>query len=344
MFFARKLFACSVIALLAPLVAPLLLQTPEAGKGPPDQTGLYPAVRQVTAVHAFSLPEDIKADVVRKALAELSTKDAECRVLYGPVKATARPSKVFVVIEAPATVDAKDVIKALKKGVASADLVAWTCFQSADKTLGAGLDKGMAGFSPRDWVLGMSNDLRWFEAGEGFTEFFFVSGKLKADVIADRFHKLAQPFGVKDVGHVVVETFTWPIEVTVGKDADKDGGGKGTGEKAPDSTGKTVVAFDDAAVKKVEKALTKLSGVKSAHVDAAAHTLTVAVALDDLVRGGPVLAMPGGNASDKPADPNVAPAPRMRFDTNAILDALEKEHFSAIAKKEGEDAGPKKGG
>jgi hypothetical protein len=297
-------------------------------------------VRNAVAVHAFSLPDEIKADAVRKALAELSTKEAECRVAYGPVKATARPNRVFVVIEAPATVDVKDVIKALKKGVASVDVVAWTCFESADKTLGAGLDRGMAGFSPRDWVLGMSNDLRWVEAGGGFTEFFFAPGKLKAEVIADRFHKLAQPFGVKDVGHVVVETFTWPIEVMAGKDAAKD-----PGEKGADGADKPVVVpFDDAAVKKVEKSLAHVGGVKSAHVDAAAHTLTVSVALDDLVRSGPTRAMPGGG-TDKPADPGAGPPPRMRFDTNSLLDALEKEHFTVTAaKKEGEDGGPKKGG
>jgi hypothetical protein len=118
----------------------------------------------------------------------------------------------------------------------------------------------------------------------------------------------------------------------MGKEAAKDSG---------EATG--VVPLDDAAVKKVEKALAHVGGVKSARVDAAAHTLVVSVALEDLVRSGPTLAMPGG--ADKQADPGAGPPPRMRFDTNSVLDALEKEHFTVTAaKKEGEDGGPKKGG
>lgn len=287
-------------------------------KAAPAPLETYPPVRYPSSVHAFSVPDDIKADVVRKSLADLGTKESDCKILYGPMKAGARPSKVFIVVEAPATVDVKDIAKALKKGTPTVETVGWTCFQSSDPTMGRGLGAGgIPGMSPRDWILGMSNDLRWVEARGGFVEFFFTPGKLSADVIADRFHKLVQPFGVKDVGRVVEESFTWTLEEPV----------------------------DPAAAKRVEKVLAKIPGVKDAKVDPAAKSLHMTVALEDLVRGGPPIslpgldvALPGANVVKDGDDP-----PRMRFDTNQIFDALDKEKLVVhVPKKEGEDA--KKGG
>lgn len=292
----------------------------ERKPAPPVET--YPPVRNPTSVHAFSLPDDVRADVVRKALADLGTKDADCRIAYGPMKATARPSKVFVIVEAPTAVDVKDITKAMKKGTPLVESVAWTCFQSSDKTLGRGLGGGIPGLSPRDFVLGMSNDLRWVEASGGFVEFFFTPGKLNAETLADRFHKLAQPFGVRDVGSVVEESFTWPLTEPV----------------------------DAAAAKRVEKALSKLAGVKDAKIDTTAKTLHVTLALQDLLRGAPPIAMPGGEFLEEGAGakPDGEAPPRMRFDTNLVFDALDKEHLavhveaSGAPKKEGEDG--KKGG
>jgi copper chaperone CopZ len=305
--------------------------------GKTDATDLYPPIRVSSAVHAFDINEEVKADIVRKALADLSTKDADCRIVYGPVRTPARLGKMFLLIEAPAKLDAKELIKALKKGDASVELVAWTCFENQDKLLGKLLDAGMGGQSGRDWVLGIGNDLRWVEAGNGFVEFFIAPGKITSDQIAESFHHLVQPFGVKDFGHVMRESFTWPIQAVSEKGAPE----KGATDKSVSKS-----AFDEAAVKRVEKAIAHVAGVKSAHVDASAHTITVGVVLDDLLRSGPVFApTPAANSTDKPADDaKAAPPPRLRFDTNAVLDALEKEHFTVTSKKEGEDAGPKKGG
>jgi hypothetical protein len=282
-------------------------------------------VRHATVVHAFSLPDEIKADAVRKALADLSTKDADCRIAYGPVSAKAKPNKVFVVVEAPAGIEVKDVVKALKKGVSSVEPLAWTCFTSPDKRLGRGLGGGgMQGFSPRDFVLGMHGDMRWVEARGGFTEFFFTPGKITPAELADRFEKLTKDFGVADLGTVVEETFTWTV--------------KGPEDKLP---------LDAALVKRVEKACSKIAGVKSVRLDGASGTLEVGVALADLVRGIPPIPLPGApDEMSAPPAPDASPPPRMRFDTNALLDVLEKEHLTAApgAKKEGGDAGPKKGG
>jgi hypothetical protein len=301
------------LALVSVLGVALARQAPNAPK-PPE---IYPPERNATVVHAFSLPDDVKGDLVRKALAELSTKDADCGIRYGPMKATARPSKVFVLVEAPATVDVKDVIKALKKGATTVEPTAWTCFQSTDSQLGRGLDGGMPGFSPRDFILGMSNDLRWVEARGGFSEFFFLPGKLDADSIKDRFHKLAQPFGVKDVGSLVVETITWPLSGPI----------------------------DAAAAKRAEKELARISGVQSAKIDVAGLALEVKVVLEGQIRGAPPIALPGGGdalAADGAAAGEKALAPRMRFDTNSFFAVLEKERLSVVAtKKESADQGGK---
>lgn len=294
----------------AALLVLALLQSPPA-QPPPQLPALlqtpavYPPVRNASVVHAFGLPDDVKADAVRKSLAELSTKEADCRISYGPMRSSARPQKSFVVVEAPASVDVKDVIKALKKGAASVEPMAWTCFQSSDPMLGAGLAAGMPGLSPRDFILGLSNDLRWVEARGGFSEFFFTPGKLDAAFIQDRFHKLAQPFGIKDVGAVVVETITWPLAEPV----------------------------DPAAAKRAEKELLKIAGVKSAKVDAAGKSLEVKVALDGLVRGAPPITLPGGMGvlvTSGSAEPETDPAPRMRFDTNTLFGVLDKEKLAVL--------------
>jgi hypothetical protein len=284
------------------------IQAPPAAKAPDP----YPPVRNATVVCAFSLPDDAKADVIKKALAALSTKEADCGIRYGPMKAESRPSRVFVLVEAPANLPVKDVTEALKKGAKTVEPIAWTCFQSEDPKLGRGLGGGMPGMTPRDFLLGMSNDLRWVEAGGGVSEFFFTPGKMTADLIKDRFTKLAKPFGVKDVGAVLTDSIHWPLLEPV----------------------------DAAAAKRAEKELGKLDGVKSIKIDAAAKTLDAVVTLESLTRG----ALPTALASDDStlggalaAERN--PSPRMRFDTNAILDALEKEKIS-VAKVSKESAGP----
>jgi hypothetical protein len=55
------------------------IQAPPAAKAPDP----YPPVRNATVVCAFSLPDDAKADVIKKALAALSTKEADCGIRYG---------------------------------------------------------------------------------------------------------------------------------------------------------------------------------------------------------------------------------------------------------------------
>lgn len=299
--------------MLLHIAAFVLAGTLVAQDAPPaaKSVEMYPPVKHATVVFAFGLPDEIKADVVRKSLAELSTKEADCGVRYGPVKSAARPQKAFVIVEAPASIDVKDVIKALKKGAATVEPMAWTCFESTDKTLGSGLGSGMPGLSPRDFILGISNDLRWVDARGGFSEFFFAPGKLDAEFIQDRFHKLARPFGVMDLGVIVTETITWPL----------------------------AGPLDPATAKRVEKELAKIAGVKSVKLDIEKNVLEVKVVLDGLVRSAPPMALPGGVALGGAADADAEPAPRMRFDTNSLFTVLDKEKVNVSAPPE-ESEGP----
>jgi len=289
-------------------IAALVLTALTGSAQAPDtaQADVYPPVKNASVVFAFSLADDVKGEVIKKALAELSTKEADCGIRYGPMQATSRPSRVFVVVDAPATVSAKDVSAALKKGAKNVEQTAWTCFQSSDPMLGRGLDAGIPGVSPRDFILGISNDLAWVEARGGFSEFFFTPGKIDSAFLMDRFHKLAQPFGVKDVGTVVVETITWPLETSV----------------------------DAALAKRLEKEIGKISGVKAAKIDVEKKTLEMKVALENQLRGAPPIAMPSlknALAAAGVGEPETESPPRMRFDTNAIFAVLDKEKVVVAA-------------
>lgn len=280
---------------------------------------LYPPQRSRTRLLFFSLDGDIRADPVRHALAELSTKDAECRIAYGPVSSAARPNKSFVAVEAPAEKSARDIQRALKHGVPAVDELAFTCFRGEPKKMGG----GTSGYSPRDWILGMTNDLRWVESFAGFSEFFFAPGKLTADILTDRFRKLGEPFGQGDIGKLVKDEFTWSLA--------------GPAD------------IDPAAAKRAEKAIAKIEGVREAKIDPAAKTLHVAIELDGLKIGGPPisLALPKhpepGHGDAKVAGDTPVEVPRARFDTTPVFDALDKEKI-AVAPAAKEAPEPEKPG
>lgn len=276
---------------------------------------LYPPVRNATVVYAFSIPEDSKGDAIRTALAALSTKEADCRIRYGPKKAESRPSRVFVLVEAPANVPAKDVAKALEKGAKSVEQLAWTAFRSEDPKLRRGVGGGMPGLTPRDFLLGMSNELRWVEAGGGISEFFLVPGKMNTATLQDRFEKLVKPFGVKDVGAVLSDTIQW----------------------------KLLVPVDPAAAKRAEKEIGRIEGVKSVQIDAQAGRLVALVKLESSTRGAlPSVLESDDNTLGGTLAAQRDPAPRVRFETNAFLDALEKEKIQVqAASKESDGPGGK---
>ncbi|MBI5362079.1 MAG: hypothetical protein HZA53_02800 [Planctomycetes bacterium] len=293
-----------------------------------DAAELYPPKRNASLLTFFSIEGKLDPEPMRKALAELGTKDVDARIVYGPESTGARPGRFFLAVEAPASVKSKELVAALKKGASVVEQEATTCFKGPVRDLPDAGPGRMAGFSPRDWVLGVSNDLRWADTSAGWYEFFSTPGKLDAATIADRFAKLFGPFGLSSVGTLVREGFTWKL--------------------AP--------PCDVAAAKKAEKAIAKLAGVKLARLDAAAGTLTVQFELDGLVVSGPpvpdaLLALAAGRAAPEPGAEKKAATrtPRVRFDVNPILDLLEKEKLAlapveAVPAAGGDAEPPAKGG
>jgi hypothetical protein len=272
-----------------------------------DAAELYPPARNAALLTFFSIEGKLEPEPMRKALAELGTKDVDARIVYGPESTGSRPGRFFLAVEAPASVKPKELIAALKKGAAVVEQEAVTCFKGTVRELPDTGPGRMAGLSARDLVLGISNDLRWADTTAGWYEFFYTPGKMDAKTIADRFAKLFGPFGLSSVGTLVREGFTWKLAT-------------------PCAPG---------AAKKAEKAIAKLDGVKLARIDAATGTVQVQFDLDGLVVCGPpvpdaVLATAAGRPAPEPeAGRARAPrTPRVRFDVNPILDVLEKEQLA----------------
>jgi len=293
--------------LLAPLLALLasLPQTPPVAA--PDPSA-YPPQRNASLLRFFSVEGEIKAEALRKALKDLGTGEVEARMAYGPLTTGSRPGRYFFAVEVPATLKESEVVKALRKGAATVEVVAWTAFEGEALELpGGGLGgEGFMGMSPRDWVLGSSNDLRWVDMLRGRFQYYALPEKLDAATIKDRMVKLLQPFGrASALREVERGVLSWQL----------------------------VLPIEEALAKKVEKALAKLDGVTQARLDAKSGLLQAQFTLEDLHASAPPSPRPppAGAADAAPAaeaDPAKALAPRARFDVNPVLDLLAKEKLT----------------
>ncbi len=274
----------------ATLLLASLLALPGQSKEPAPE--LYPAERPKTHVLFFMLEGELKAEPLRKALSDLSTKEAECKLVYGPRKTPARPSAQFVAVEAPAALGAKELAGALRKGCANADPVACTVFKGAAEGMSSNSEgQGFLGMGARDFVLGMSGDIRWYDASGGWRQFYFGTGKIEAKEIADRYQKLFGPLGGGEAGEVVRESVRWTL----------------------------AEPLDPKAAARAEKALAKLPGVAKAAIDPAQRELVLELRLENLKSSGPVMAFPGGTE---------AGPVRVRFDTQALFEVLDKEKLA----------------
>jgi hypothetical protein len=262
-------------------------------------------VRNLSLVHFFSIEGDVKTEPLRKGIADLGTAEVEARIVYGPENTSSRPGRWFLAIEAPAALKSSDVAKTLKRAASSVDVLVCTSF---DGKVGAGSAAAGAGFgmTARDWVLGMSNDLRWADTMFGRYQFYSVPGRLDAATIKDRLKKLMEPFAQGqaqgEVGTLVRDGFTWRITSTL----------------------------DAAQAKKLDKALEKIDGVVLARTDASAQTLMVQFDLESLrvSAPAPAKAQDGATTSTSSSSSPGAPAGdpvRARFDVNPLLDLLAKE-------------------
>jgi hypothetical protein len=257
------------------LLAILLVQDP----------GRLAPARHPTCLRFYTYEGDVKPEVLRKELDALGAKDEKVRVAAGPSKVSSRPKTRFLVLEIPAKVAPKEVETALKKVCSHADELAWTAFQGPDRSLPA-----ILGYPALDCVVGMDNDLRWFDLAGGRARFFFLPGKLDAKSLRSRFAKLYQPFNAGELGDLVKDTIEWKLADPV----------------------------DPAAAKSAEKAIARIPGVRKARIDAAARTLVAEIEQDGL-RGA---SRSGSRAPSEAAAPDSALS-SAEFLVDDVIDALE---------------------
>jgi hypothetical protein len=286
---ARSLLATVALGSLAALAGPSAAR-PGARGARAQEAPLAPA-RLAVAWRYFDLEGEAKKDLVQNTVADFGTPQIEARILAGPMSAASRPKSSFLAFEAPAELATKDIERAFRKIGLKAEELAWTAFRGEDGPLPKAF-----GYSPRDLVVGIGGDLRWFERGSGWNRFYYLPGKLDAHDLQDQFRKLFDPLGANpDVGEVGTDVIAW-----------------------------TLPAIDAARAKRVEKALSKLAGVRRAAVDADASRLTLEVELVGLRQGAPRKA----SAGDAPPMIVIGEGtflPLATFHTNAVLDLLVKE-------------------
>ena len=268
--------ACLLLA-LAPIAARDAAPGQEREAPARDAAPLYPAERQPTVLHFFALVGEVDGEALQRAVAALDA-EGRARILEGPVACATRPKKRFLALEAPAELQPKTLTGALRRACGEVEPLSATSFETTDGAL-----PGILAYSARDCIVGMADEMRWFEEREGRRTFWFVSGKLAAEDVAKRFRRLYEPFGHPEVGRLVEHPLSWALGAPV----------------------------DPAAAKKAERAIAKLPGVLSARIDPAAATLEARVAIDAVRQ-----TLAGGGERE-----GAVPA-RLRWPTNVLLDVL----------------------
>ena len=280
--------------LLACLLAlPLVAQEAPRAPEPPA----YPPERPRAHVFFFVLEGKLDAAPMRKALSELSTRDTPCRLVCGPRKTGARPSGQFAAVEAPAALGAKEIAAALRKGCGGAEVLSWTAFQGEGSGTGSDAEsQGFFGLPMRDFVLGMSGEIRWYDARAGWRQFYFRAGKLGAKEIEDRYAKLFGPVGGSAVGRVVEEEIRWTL----------------------------AGPLDPKLAMRVEKGIAKLPGVARCTLDPATRMLSITLRLENLPSCGPAQPFPAELPRDEQAGVENG-AVRASFDTLALFELFDRE-------------------
>lgn len=252
----------------------------------------YPPVRHATVLRFLHLKGDVELGELNGSVREL---DAE--VVYGPRAADSRPGNHFVAIECPADLAVKDLARALRKAKVKAEETEWFAFSGRNDSDSQFPSFGK-GFTSKDFVLGMSGDIRWYDSEEGFSQFYCTPRKLDAEDILERYQKLTGPFHGGNLGGEIHESFTWRLP----------------------SVPEPKVA------KKLLKTIAKLDGITDVGLEGDA--LTVEVTLSGLVESAPPIPYwhlpPGGETSrDSP--------PRARFFTNELFDVLSDAELTPVA-------------
>jgi len=243
-----------------------------------EGAGVIPPTRHATCLRYYSLEGDLELEALRQAVQSLGTIDAGASIAVGPATVSSRPKARFLVLELPSRVAPKEALAALKKVTPRTEELAWTAFQGERRSL-----PSILGYAALDCVVGMDNDLRWFDLSGGRARFYYVAGKLDEKSLRSRFHKLYQPFDAGELGELVTDAIEWKLAEPV----------------------------DAAAAKAAEKAIAKIPGVRKAKIDSTSRVLTVGVEHEGL-RGAVRNVKSGGEGS----------LPGRDFLVDDVLDAL----------------------
>jgi hypothetical protein len=246
---------------------------------------LYPLVRAEQVIRFFSLDTD-EPDLARLN-AGLSELGAE--LVYGPRTTEARPGFSFFAVRAPSGESARKLALALRRGGAAAhelECVAFDGREGSDSRVAV----GGASFTTRDFVMGISSDIVWFDCVGAWSQFYGLPGP---DELAERYKKLYAPYGGGRIGQVVRESFRWTLAATP----------------------------DDRTRARLLKAVHKLQGVHEARLDG--NILGVTVELVGLLTSGLAGNIPAGEG--EVLDQIGREAPRLAFDTRPLHDLLAAE-------------------
>jgi hypothetical protein len=268
-----------LVLLLAQQPAPLAVRSADE---------LYPPVRAAEVVRFFSLDTD-EPDLA-KLSAGLSELGAE--LVYGPRTTEARPGFSFFAVRAPAGESAKKLALALRRGGAAAhelECVAFDGREGGDSRVAV----GGASFTTRDFVMGISSDIVWFDCVGAWSQFYGLPGKLEPDEIAERYRKLYAPYGGGRIGQVVRESFRWTLAATP----------------------------DEKTRARLLKAVQKLEGVHEARLEG--NVLGVTVELAGLLASGVAGKIPA--AEGEVLDQAGRETPRVAFSTRPLHDLLAAE-------------------
>jgi len=156
-----------------------------------------PPVRHATCLRFFSLEGDVKPEALNGAVRAFSVGGLEARIALGPVKVSSRPKERFLALEVSSAITPKTIEAALKKVSPRTEELLWAAFRGPDRTLPT-----IVGYGALECIVGMDDDLRFFELDRGTARFFYAPGRLDAEKLRSKFKKLYEPFQAGDVGYV----------------------------------------------------------------------------------------------------------------------------------------------
>lgn len=278
--------ARSVVLLAA--LAPFAPQDDSSGATRPA-VDHYPTVKMEQVVRFVTVKTD------EPDLADLGTalKELGGAVVYGPRTTSGRPGRSFFAVRLPWEVSRRDFERAARKAGGTADELAVTAYEGREGR-DQKIDVGPFGFTSRDFVVGISGDIDWFDSVGGWSQFYGRPGKIDAEDLSERYIKLYAPYGGGSLGRVVEEDFTWTLK------------------SVP----------DEKRGARLLKAVEKLDGVLA--VELVEADLTVRVRLADLAVAQPAGTFAAGTGEEDAFDAAGLGAPRAAWCTRPLWDLLEE--------------------